>query len=264
MDRRLERSPSEHAFFIFRQYDTDSSGGLSADELIKCLTDYEFGVKFSSEEAQLAVKLLSRAGSDEISYVDFSKWWMQSNRFQLLQWSEQELDQLRIFRDEFAKFDKNGSGQISRSEFRALHNILLAQGFDLPTSLTETMTLIDVDQSNSIDFNEFCTFAKSRNLFAKKKELSVASETTPNRRQMGLGGLMHQQTTETKEPEKEIDKQTDVEIAENSGNAPKRPDPNDYVAKVLDKSGYTILKTFRKYGNSEMHCSFVCLLTFLF
>ena len=37
----LTRTPSEHAFMIFRKYDTDASGGLSKAELLQCLVSFD-------------------------------------------------------------------------------------------------------------------------------------------------------------------------------------------------------------------------------
>ncbi len=56
----------EDAFLVFRKYDTNASGGLSADELLLLLKDYHLGYKMSDDEAAMAVKLLSKDGSEEV------------------------------------------------------------------------------------------------------------------------------------------------------------------------------------------------------
>jgi Ca2+-binding EF-hand superfamily protein len=82
----LKRENSDHVFFVFAKYDTDKSGSMSRAELLQLLKDYEFGYKFSKEEAEMAVDLLAKSGQEEISYQDFRSWWISDNRFSLLQW----------------------------------------------------------------------------------------------------------------------------------------------------------------------------------
>jgi hypothetical protein len=77
--RMVTREQSDVCFMLFRQHDTDNSGGLSPAEVKLLLQEYQLGIRSSDEEAEMAVKLLSRSGAAEISYLDFKSWWFDSS-----------------------------------------------------------------------------------------------------------------------------------------------------------------------------------------
>ncbi len=207
--RMVTREDSDAAFFIFRQYDENNSGGLSASELKLLLQNHQLGVKLSDEEVELAVKLLSKSGAQEISYRDFSNWWLSDDRFKMLHWTPEEVRSMVLARDMFARFDRDGNGVISRSEFRTLHKQLLGDGFDVPENLDDCLELVDKNRSGSIDFQELVTFLRSIDAFRKREQLLEAKE----------------------EQEK----------------ADKSMTPEKYVAAVLERTNYAVLKAFRKY-----------------
>lgn len=274
----LERTASEHAFFVFRQYDVDGSGGLSGEELKRCLMEYEFGHCFSAQEAELAVQLLSRSGAQEVSYKDFAVWWTQTNRFKLLQWTPDEVEHLLLLRQRFALLDKDRNGSISRAEFRSLHRQLTDDGFELG-SLTECMDQIDTDHSNSIDFNEFVVFCKRLNLFRPKAKPKPAATGSSDHRGGGpksIGDILRSaQEAKAQHQEKTVEQAAAANVAAEEESAPvlsapappvvdptapkdeklerwsNREDPSKYVSKVLEKSGYNVLKAFRKYDTDN-------------
>jgi Ca2+-binding EF-hand superfamily protein len=83
---------------------------------------------------------------------------------------------------------------------------------ELPESLDECLKEVDVDGSGAVSFNEFVIFCKKIHLF---------------------------------EPEAiKID-------LKHSNRLPKAETPEQYVDKVLERSGYNVLKAFRKYDTDN-------------
>jgi Ca2+-binding EF-hand superfamily protein len=211
--KMVTREQSDVCFMLFRQHDTDNSGGLSPAEVKLLLQDYQLGVRLSDEEAELAVKLLSRSGATEISYRDFASWWHSDDRFKLLQWTPEELQAMVLARDMFARFDKDGNGLVSRSEFRILHRQLQAEGFEVPESLDECLAMVDINGSGQVDFYEFVIFCRKLDLFRKRERLVEA---------------------------KQEQARSDAALA-----------PEQYVAAVLERTNYAVLKAFTKYDTDK-------------
>jgi hypothetical protein len=179
---------------IFYSSDRDSSGGLDEKEFLELLRKFSnvcgnLGYRMSPEEAEIAVRLLGKAGTSkkgalELSFNDFRSWWTQDDRFKALQWTEEEFKQLKKMRDEFVKFDADGNGVISPDEFALLHPSLLRLGFGLPASADTCWKAMDSDGNGVISFNEFVSYLRQINAFPASPGLEGCNTKDPEKVEM--------------------------------------------------------------------------------
>ncbi|KAG0464025.1 hypothetical protein HPP92_020094 [Vanilla planifolia] len=126
---------------VFRQFDEDGDGGISAAELCKCMRIA--GAELSHAEAEAVVESLDSDGDGKLGYGDFIK---------LLD-AEEEEDRGRALREAFAAYEMEGRGCITA---RSLRRRLRWLGEE--KSVEECRYMIekfDVNGDGVISFDEF-------------------------------------------------------------------------------------------------------------
>lgn len=129
---------------LFKQFDTDHSGTLSAAELARGLEK----AGFEPWDVNKIVQALDVDGSGDISYTEFLA--------AAYTWRESELN---VMWTAFSKLDKDHDGKISVDEFIGLLNqdetrLMTADEMEL------LLQAVDANHDGVIDWDEFVTYMK--------------------------------------------------------------------------------------------------------
>jgi len=119
---------------VFLKHDADKSGKISLDELGPMMV--ELGIKLQPDEVAEALESLDIDGDGTVGLDEYLKWFT-----------------LYDVQNDFAKFDEDGSGSISRREFFRLtlnHGVMMSR-----KELDRVFTTLDKDKGGSISFAEF-------------------------------------------------------------------------------------------------------------
>jgi len=161
---------------MFKKYDADESGSIDVQEFKFLVAD--LGHHLSNEEIDMAVKMMDTTGSGHIKMADFCKWWNQSDRFQLLALSEEELQTLAVASADFQRFDEDFSGTITRDEFPNLYNVLVQSGLT-KHSLEKCLEDLDTNRDGCISFNEYVDWLQRNKALKVKLVLPEAASPAP-------------------------------------------------------------------------------------
>merc|ERR1740117_428788 len=104
---------------LFDKFDTDNSGTISTSEFGNLC--YDRGYYMDETELQLAVKIVDKDGSGEISFDEFQKWWKSNDRFGSLKMDEKQQERLTQCITFFQYYDGDKSGDLSKEEFEKLY-----------------------------------------------------------------------------------------------------------------------------------------------
>lgn len=138
----LTKDEKESVDSIFRAMDVDCDGKLSRDE-IKHSWNEHFGQDLGKEELET---IFLQVDSDESGEIDYSEFVMATMNARNLV-SEKRLEAA------FRAFDKDGNGQISPEEVRAI----LGGGVLDEKQVQKIIAQVDADGDGQVNFSEFKT-----------------------------------------------------------------------------------------------------------
>lgn len=138
---------------LFLEYDTDSSGVLSFEEL-KFLCDH-MGLPVEKEDEDRLVSM-DTDGSGSLSMNNWVLWWLQRVSTLPNPLKQQEA----IAMNTFLKFDKDQSGYLNIDELANLLSVLGAELTD--TELKQALEEIDEDGSGKVEAAEFVAWWTQR------------------------------------------------------------------------------------------------------
>eukprot|EP00470_Lotharella_oceanica_P006392 CAMPEP_0170177224 /NCGR_PEP_ID=MMETSP0040_2-20121228/9923_1 /TAXON_ID=641309 /ORGANISM="Lotharella oceanica, Strain CCMP622" /LENGTH=223 /DNA_ID=CAMNT_0010419797 /DNA_START=1 /DNA_END=672 /DNA_ORIENTATION=+ len=171
----------------FAKYDTDKSGSIDVQEFQNLC--YNLDHALTSEEVKVCVMHLDADGSGKLEKDEFIKWWKLGSR----RWSDIDLDakEMKIRMSAASVFkscDTDGSGSITPSEFDKLYQGLKEKKLTTATK-EEAFKALDVDQSKSIQFNEYVRWLKKTGTISikmisgaekvKLKKVTAAQDAQP-------------------------------------------------------------------------------------
>ena len=119
---------------LFRMFDVDSSGFITASEYKMCLI--ALGEEATEEEIDETMREADKNGDGKISFEEFSKMMEDSD-------SDSEL------REAFDELDKDGSGHISASEMRSFFEDFARIDTDM------MIAIVDSNCDGKLSFEEF-------------------------------------------------------------------------------------------------------------
>ncbi|EDQ93080.1 uncharacterized protein MONBRDRAFT_22474 [Monosiga brevicollis MX1] len=153
---------------IFRRYDRDGSGTISASELTEVA--YKMGHPMTEEQYRFHAPC-AVDGSGELNYSEFKRWWANKDRFTQLEDQPAHEDEQAAEQDmaaaaawtkwvdsvvaHFEFFDKDHSGSISRDEFGELFQNLRGNGYDLPSTPDAALAVLDANGDGSVSLREY-------------------------------------------------------------------------------------------------------------
>jgi len=147
------------AMAAFKDSDIDGSCELDFNEMKRlCI---EMGLPMSSNEEEEIIKM-DKDGSNSVDLNEWLSWWL--TRVSCL--PNPAKQQEAIARNTFKKFDKDGSGNIDRSEFELLLKALGAK-FTID-EINLAINELDTDQSGEISQDEFITWWTNRAINNRK------------------------------------------------------------------------------------------------
>jgi calmodulin len=151
----------------FARFDTDGSGKISSSELRVALK--EVGVEHMS--AARLEALISEVDIDGEGEVDFDEFLLLMRKLAKDSEEEYSAAQMQQFREAFAKFDKDGSGNIDKEELRrALKEFGQNPSED---ELEAMMKAADKEGGDGVDFAEFVNTAKGSEKFTATFKLAM-------------------------------------------------------------------------------------------
>ena len=138
---------------LFRELDTDQSGFLTIDEMIRCMS--KLGVSTTSEDVAKIFDRIDKNKDGKISPEEFREVMEEKIKKDILQLD----DLLSDLRAEFKKADVNNTRELTPPQlYQALTNL----GIQLTESeLISLVNAIDKDRSGTIDIDEFIGFLLS-------------------------------------------------------------------------------------------------------
>jgi Ca2+-binding EF-hand superfamily protein len=154
---------------ILQQYDTDNSGKLSKDQMIKLLTDLDSstpaGTPPSEEELEFVIKSADYTGS----FLGFADGSIDAEEIESAIVAWQTYTSKRSEIDEvFAKFDVSKTGQLDKTE---LKNYLTALNGNIPVSDAEVdwvMKISDLSQTGQLNKPEVLRATAEWYVYIKK------------------------------------------------------------------------------------------------
>ena len=144
---------------IFRKYDSDGSGWLEKSEILVMLCD----MGLDEKQAEVCFMLVDKDGSLSVSLTELLLWFRTGEGFRVID-DQNRYAYVRRVADEFIKYDRDSSGVIDRSEFRAL----LASGSKEWNRCSEeqiaiALKSVDKDGSGTVSFSEFLAWMDRAN-----------------------------------------------------------------------------------------------------
>jgi Ca2+-binding EF-hand superfamily protein len=76
----------------------------------------------------MALVIVDKDSSGEISYDEFEAWWRTNDRFKVLEMSPANQEKLSGITAVYTYYDSNHSGSLKHDEFTKLHAQLVSQG----------------------------------------------------------------------------------------------------------------------------------------
>ncbi|KAH3764833.1 calcium-dependent protein kinase 21 [Pelomyxa schiedti] len=139
---------------VFSKYDADGTGSLETSEVHSML--YELGYFLTPTQLSDVLRQIDVNGDGHVLYNEFLAWWRRADKFRDL--DAAEMARRKQASQYFSFFDKDKSGQLDRTEFKALYADLVKRHL---TTLTEQQALAKLDSNHNgkISFNEFADFA---------------------------------------------------------------------------------------------------------
>ena len=140
----------DHARSMFRKYDGDNSGSISAAEFAELC--YDMGKTFDDPQDQkLVLSLLDTDGDGEVSFREFCRWWKEKkDSFFVPSYSDEVTAAIYYFK----KADTDMSGKLDKAEYQAMCDEMGWSGGDIE----ESMRYLDTDGDGEVSFNEFLTW----------------------------------------------------------------------------------------------------------
>eukprot|EP00298_Acanthocystis_sp_HF-20_P018861 c22044_g4_i1.p1 GENE.c22044_g4_i1~~c22044_g4_i1.p1 ORF type:complete len:156 (-),score=65.86 c22044_g4_i1:166-633(-) len=127
---------------VFDQFDTDHSGQIDAEELMKVFNHLDPTTVYTKEDAQELINMWDNDENGTIDFQEFSDIMKSSKQT----WEED-------MRDAFDAFDVDKSGSISAEEIsRKLNEIGISVSYE---EVQAIMAEVDTDNSGMVDFEEF-------------------------------------------------------------------------------------------------------------
>ncbi|ORX77252.1 EF-hand [Anaeromyces robustus] len=145
---------------MFNKYDKDHSGSITLEEF-KSMS-YDLGYYLSDAEYDIAVKTLDKTGSGSINYDDFAKWWKNSDRWNQIQLSEENMALLSALSGQFQMFDKDKNGSINSFEFKQFSQEIRKTMKVNAADDNEMFEQLDVNSDGKVSFNEFVDYVNSK------------------------------------------------------------------------------------------------------
>ncbi|XP_068682286.1 uncharacterized protein [Montipora foliosa] len=135
---------------LFHKYDTDRSGHLGKNEMLKLLKD-DLGLK--EDEARACVMMVDKDGCGDISFDEFVSWLRTEKGFKNID------DKSRYYKVQkaielFRQYDKDDSGTIDRDEFKLLFEKFKAGNCN-DSQLDNALQILDTSGDGKISFAEF-------------------------------------------------------------------------------------------------------------
>eukprot|EP00833_Pecoramyces_ruminatium_P013767 jgi/Orpsp1_1/1187799/evm.model.d7180000060269.1 len=145
---------------IFYKYDTEKTGKISVDQF-KSLA-YDLGYYPSDGETKFAVRQIDKDGDGYISYDAFEKWWEQSDRWEKLVYSKDNIEEIIDLAKQFRKYDDDDSGTIDRYEFKKFCYELIDNNWISEEDQDILFDKIDRNGDEEISFNEFIDYLSDK------------------------------------------------------------------------------------------------------
>ncbi|KAK7103641.1 calmodulin-like [Littorina saxatilis] len=128
---------------VFKVFDKDGSGSISAEELEAVLKAQ--GVQLSADQAKDLIKKYDKNGDGDVDFDEFT---------QLI--TESEVARAARFAMVFKTLDTDGDGNVSAAELRAA---LQNRGQDITSDQIQAMlNTADTDGNGQLSFEEFLKF----------------------------------------------------------------------------------------------------------
>ena len=137
---------------LFDKYDFDKTGTINPTEFTYMCR--EMGHYMTPQEASVAVKVIDKEGTGEITYESFQAWWASEGKLQKVTFNDQMLAYLNAAITSFMAYDIDGNGTLSRSEFTTLHRGLVSSAYKTTTEQAD-WDAMDDNHSGSISFAEY-------------------------------------------------------------------------------------------------------------
>ena len=131
---------------LFRKYDTDNKGTLSFLILPNLLEEV---MGLSKEVASMYALLMAKDANGIVSYEEFKKWLKTGEKLNQVSATRYLMIERAV--EMFKIYDRDGSGELDRSEFKQLHADV---GGD-PQFVDSALNSIDIDKDGNISFYEF-------------------------------------------------------------------------------------------------------------
>lgn len=117
---------------------------------------YDLGFLLDAEEVAEIAQELDTDGTNRVEFVELNNWWHKSDKFRDL--DPEHLELRRESATYFNYFDRDKTGQLSRTEFSQLWADLMKNGV-VTSSLEKALGVLDGNHDGNISFNEFMDFA---------------------------------------------------------------------------------------------------------
>lgn len=142
-------SSARKSFFV----GTAGNDEMTADQFqVKC---YLSGYCLSDEELEEAFSLLDKDGSGSIDFSEYLRWRKQDDRFQHLQFEDNDRSEyVHTVGEFFRQYDTDLTGFLTIEQFTPLYESLLENG-EVESSLEAALTEVDPESTGSISLNEF-------------------------------------------------------------------------------------------------------------
>ena len=135
----------------FKVFDDDDDGAIDKRELGNILRS--FGQAPTEQEIEELLKGLDGDGTQMLEFDEFIRLMQKSNRIKSMVRKKLTTDQVNILKEEFMKFDHDGSCAIDKKE---LSNVMKSLGQDLSDEeLQKLLNESDLDGTNVLEFSEF-------------------------------------------------------------------------------------------------------------
>lgn len=132
---------------------TQGSEEMTADQFqVKC---YLSGYCLSDEELDEAFSSLDKDGSGSIDFAEYLRWRQRDDRFQHLQFEENDRSEyVHTVGEFFRQYDTDLTGFLTIEQFTPLYESLVEAG-EIETSLEDALREVDPANTGNVSLNEF-------------------------------------------------------------------------------------------------------------